>query len=445
MERSGHNWPLGSRRDRPNASWALGERNARPRILRIVLLTLLLTVIAVVAYVVISVSAMIDEIYEPLPTPANGASGGAGARATPVTPGERINILVLGLDDEGWRSDSMMLASLDLENGKVGVVQIPRDTRARLAGKGNLEKIAHAYAYGLPDKEFPAPLRAMKTVEDFLGVNVHYHITLDMAAFTQIIDSVGGVWVDIPFYMEYDDPEQDLYIRLYPGRQKLNGEEALKFARWRKDNDGLGYGDHGRIRAQQQIIQSLMAELFKPSNLPFLVNQAATVSRYVHTTIEPSNLTAFAKLAVTLKGDDVAFATIPGIDVLMWDPLFDQEVAYFLADPQGTQETVDHLVRGIDRGYNGSVRVQVIGDQEPELAAKIVRRLSGQGYDLRESASVTMKVEPGVIRLLEHGTDPNKARVVGRALAEMGYRVDLVRAPESAPRVDVTVLVGPGS
>lgn len=429
-------WPIGSRRGKQSITW---EAGARGRIaLRTALLVLLVVAVAGISYIVTSVSVVLSEIYDPLPPETPKA-----IRAVPVLEGERINVLVMGLDDEALRSDTMLLVSVDAESRKVGVLQLPRDTRARLAGKGTIEKINGAYAYGVQDREFPAPLRAMKTAEDLLGVRVHYHVTIDMEGFARIIDSIGGVWIDVPFLMEYDDPYQNLHIHLQPGRQKLSGAEALKYVRWRKNNDGTGYpdGDLGRIRAQQQFMSAVLEGLFKPSNLPFLMNQAVTVSRYVESTVEPARVVSLAKLAVSLKTGDIEFATLPGVDAYLWDNQEQKRLSFFLPDPQATQELVDRLVRGIDRRYNATVRVQVMTAGDSDKAEALAQQLAAQGYDVKPAGRANQSA-PAAMRVLDHGQEPQKARVVGRSLVALGYTVEIVRAPDAEQSADVTVLIG---
>lgn len=420
------------------------ERHTRPTSAsstwRLLLLVLAVVVAAAVSYVVTSVSVVLTEMYEPLPEPQTPS---AAVRATPVTEGGRINVLVMGLDDEKLRSDTMMLVSIDPERSKVGVVQIPRDTRARLAGKGTIEKINGAYAYGVGDRDFPAPLRSMKTVEELLGVRVHYHVTLDMAGFKKIIDSVGGVWVDVPFAMDYDDPYQNLHIHLKAGRQKLNGEQALKFVRWRKNNDGSGYpdGDLGRIRTQQKFIQSLMESLFRPSNLPFLMNQAVTVSKYVETTMEPTRLVSLAKLAVTLKKDDFEFVTVPGVDAYLWDNQEQKRLSFFVPDPVASQQLLDRVVRGIDRSFHASIRVEVATAGSTSRAGAVADQLASLGFLVKPVARTSQAV-PAIVRVLDHAADSQKAHSVARALVSLGYRVEMVKALDPDGPVDVTVLLG---
>jgi len=193
------------------------------------------------------------------------------ASAAPVQPGERVNILAMALDQEALRTDVLLLVSLDPEQKRAGAIQLPRDTRAYLAGRGTIEKVNHAYVYGVLDEDesFPPNLRTLKTVEGLLGVRIHYTVVVDMAAFVRAVDAIGGVEVDIPFKMEYDDPYQDLHIHFEPGPQVLYGQQALEYVRWRHNNDGTGYPDEdlGRMRAQQAFMRTVIAKVTSPGSL----------------------------------------------------------------------------------------------------------------------------------------------------------------------------------
>lgn len=364
-------------------------------------------------------------------------------RPAPVQVGQRINILVLGVDDEGTRTDSIWLVSVDPDTKKAGVVAIPRDTRALLAGKGTVEKINGAYAYGLGDKQFPANLRALKTVENLLEVRIHYTVTVGLDGFRKAIDEVGGVWVDIPHAMEYDDPDQDLHIRFEPGRQKLDGKQALEFVRWRKNNDGTGYpdGDLGRIRAQQQFIKNLMDQVLRPGNLLNLGSLALTVARHVDTTLEPSRITQLAGLAASVRKEDVEFATLPGTTANLYDQQEGKHLNFFLIDPEASGEMVDRLIRGIEPAAAAGIQVVIaMADSADDAEVQLRRRLSEHGFAVSDVARSGPR--PDTTQVISPAGDLEKGRLVGRALTSLGYEVDVLTWPQGATDTEVTVIPG---
>lgn len=292
------------------------------------------------------------QMYKPDPVAAKSPAGpGPATRATVVYPakvqgGEHINVLVMGTDAGGGLTDTMLLASFDPSRHKVAVISIPRDTRTLLAGRGTVEKINGAYAYGVNDKEFPGAYRAMATVHDLLRVPVHYYVTIDLDAFKQMVDDLGGVTMDVPINMNYDDPYQDLHIHLRTGRQKLDGERAMEFVRFRHNNDGSGYprGDLGRIEAQHAFLKTVVAQLLTVGNLPRLPGLVEDAAKHVQTNMQPSRMLDLASWAVSMHSADITFFTLPGTATMMWDQTEGADLWFFLPDPDATRKLMDEQV-----------------------------------------------------------------------------------------------------
>lgn len=193
-------------------------------------------------------------------------SGGSffGYEFSSATEQSYINAMLLGVDKEGYRTDVMILAQLNLADGELNMLQIPRDTYVN-TGRGD-HKINSAYGYNKEKQVF-------KEVGELLGVKVDKYILIDTAGFRDLIDTIGGVDFDVPINMNYDDPYQDLHIHLEKGMQHLDGSKAEQFVRFRKNNDGTGYalGDIERMQAQSKFIQATIDELFSLVNV-FKIN-----------------------------------------------------------------------------------------------------------------------------------------------------------------------------
>lgn len=405
---------------------------------RLVVLLLAALLTGGVVYVVSSVSLAVGESYTPV-----SQEVAPEVRAAPVRAGERINILLMALDDEGIRSDVMMLASVDMEQKRVGVISIPRDTRAFLAGKGTIEKIAHAYAYGVGDEAFPANLRSLKTVEDLLDVRIHYTVVVDMDAFRSVIDDIGGVWVDVPFKMEYDDPIQNLHIHFEPGRQKLNGQKALEFVRWRHNNDLKGYPDEdlGRIRAQQQFIRTVMDQMMKPGTLATLPTTLTRMARYVESTIEPARLGSLALMAASLGKDDIEMVTLPGQPGWLYDQVEDKQLSFFVHDPAETQKLVGRIVHGIDPQAAADISVEVAAAPGDDRASAVVARLSQQGFRASLIAPPVGTL-PAMTRIVPTSAEKSRSLLVARSLIAQGFEVEMVEEPDPSANGIVRVILG---
>ncbi|GEL08189.1 LCP family protein [Salisediminibacterium halotolerans] len=165
-----------------------------------------------------------------------------------------VSVLFLGLDsrdgDLSGRTDAMVLASFNPEDDSVQMLNIPRDSRVPIPGYGE-DKINHAHAYGGVDL-------TIETVESYLDIPIDYVISLNFDAFMDIIDTMGGVTVDVP--MDIADTDNATYgtVEIAEGRQTLDGEEALAYVRMRKDDPR---GDLGRGDRQKDVLEALMHEV----------------------------------------------------------------------------------------------------------------------------------------------------------------------------------------
>ncbi|MCM3240434.1 LytR family transcriptional regulator [Heyndrickxia oleronia] len=168
-------------------------------------------------------------------------------REKEVTLKERdpFSVLLLGVDkrknDKG-RSDTIIVLTVNPNKKSVEMLSIPRDTRTEIVGKGTIDKINHAYAFG--DVEM-----SMDTVEKFLGIPIDYYVMVNMQGFKDVVNAVGGV--DVKNDLEFTAGKETFAV----GDLHLNGSQALKYSRMRHDDPR---GDFGRQMRQRQIIDSIL-------------------------------------------------------------------------------------------------------------------------------------------------------------------------------------------
>ncbi len=161
------------------------------------------------------------------------------------------------------RADTLMLVRAG--GGAFEKLSIPRDTLAAIPGEGN-QKINGAYAFG------GAALQ-VKTVEDFLGIDIDHVVILDFEGFADFIDAVGGVSVDLPKRVKSlisgGSSNGGLTLKLDQGENELNGQEALGLARTRENLRDPSEGDPERAQRQQLILAGLQNRLTSPTRLPY--------------------------------------------------------------------------------------------------------------------------------------------------------------------------------
>jgi LCP family protein required for cell wall assembly len=193
----------------------------------------------------------------------------------------RVNMLVMGLDYRDWsetpdgpsRTDSLILLTMDPETKTAGMLSIPRDLWVNIPGYYE-DKINTAYytgeAYQLPGG---GPGLAVKTVEEFLGVPIHYYAQIDFGAFVKFIDEIGGVDIHVKEEIIVDPLGPGNTITLKEGVQTLDGATALAYARARN----TGHGDFDRADRQQQVILAVRDNILNYYTLSKLISRALPV------------------------------------------------------------------------------------------------------------------------------------------------------------------------
>lgn len=249
-------------------------------------------------------------------------------------PGQRTSILILGSDErEGEtnsRSDTIILVTIDPNLKKVAVVSIPRDTRVALSN-GQAGKINAAYALGGPEA-------SVQAVKKLLGTPIDYYMELNFQAFTKVVDTLGGVTINVPQRM-YKPSEG---INLYPGLQRLDGKQALGFVRWR---DYL-LGDIDRTAKQQEFLVALAREALQPSTIPKLPALIKETRPYLNTNMGLGNMLKMATWAPGFSAESVVSQTLPGYFYDQVDANNQLIQSYWVADKNNLPGLVDKMLDG---------------------------------------------------------------------------------------------------
>ncbi|NLW23306.1 MAG: LytR family transcriptional regulator [Tissierellia bacterium] len=248
----------------------------------------------------------------------------------------RINVVILGLED--IRTDTIIFASLQPETKKVNMISIPRDTYIHRKGYNRAEERKINAIYG--EHGVDGVKKAVSYI--LAGVPVHHYIIVDYKGVENIIDSVGGVEVVVPFPMKYSDPTANppVNINIKEGKQVLSGKKALDFLRYRKGNNNKeGYidGDLGRIRAQQQFIKSFIDKVLS-YRLPVVVKNAFD---YINTDIGLLEGLYYTRKLVGIKSEDFSIVTLPG------EPEFRRYdgrlLSYFIYNPLEVKKVMEEI------------------------------------------------------------------------------------------------------
>jgi LCP family protein required for cell wall assembly len=219
-------------------------------------------------------------------------------------------VLLVGLDEPPKfrragprRADTIILSAVRTDGSGTTLISVPRDARVRLPHRRYYEKINAAYALG-----HIAMLKEVLADPDVMNADLPYHLVLDSRTVREVVNAVGGVTVNVPHDMEYDDNWGELHIHLKAGKQRLNGEQAAGYLRWRKNNNGGPAGsDFIRTERQRELLAAIMQQARTPLGvirLPFVYR---AFRKYTYT-----NMTTRQLIALALNFRNVHSTAVPG-------------------------------------------------------------------------------------------------------------------------------------
>jgi len=237
----------------------------------------------------------------------------------PWDGGSRVTVLIIGLDYRDWlaaqdssevqgppRSDTMILLTIDPISKTAGMLSIPRDMWVNIPGFG-YGKINTAYFLGEANK-LPGggPGLAVKTVEEFIGVSIQYYAQIDFGAFTQMIDEIGGLDLEVTEVITLDPIGQhNTLYDLQPGTYHFDGAQVLGYARSRSTEGG----DVDRARRQQQVIFAIRDKILSLNMLPTLVAKAPVLyqelSSGIHTNMSLDDAIKLGVLALQIPIENI--------------------------------------------------------------------------------------------------------------------------------------------
>lgn len=256
-----------------------------------------------------------------------------------------INMLLIGVDEGGYRSDTIMLVSVDGYSGRVNILSIPRDTMIKPSGY-TTQKINALIGLGreaaLAGKITEPEEMLIEEIKTFTGLPIHYFMSVDFDGFKDIIDALDGVDFNVPYDMNYDDPTQNLHIHLKAGMQHLNGQSAHDFVRFRHNNGGSApgeyvMGDEGREYWQQEFLKELVRQKMKPQYLSKIDDLFKVVKDNVRTNYTMKDLLNHLYLVQQIDVDNIGSYQLPGGSQYISD------LWWYIYDADKTRELVNRV------------------------------------------------------------------------------------------------------
>lgn len=251
-------------------------------------------------------------------------------------------IAVFGTDEDGTRTDVIFVVNLNSQTNKVKVLAIPRDTkvqwsetqRSKLKEYKGLNvytsKINEMTAYGGMDniRDF-----TVDQIENMLGVKIDNYIIINLEAFRKIVDTIGGVEVDVPRRMRYTDRAQNLYINLDPGLQMLDGAKAEQLVRFRQ----YANGDVDRIQVQQLFLKAFAQKVMSPQTITKIPQFIPILFSYIKTDISLTKIASYYPFLQSFNLNGLSFNTIPG------EGRYESGVSYFFPDRSALDTVIQEV------------------------------------------------------------------------------------------------------
>lgn len=304
-----------------------------------------------------------------------------------------VTCLFLGVN--GNLTDFIMLGQYDPNTREIDLVSIPRDT---YVGNASVDgKINSTYSSKSLDK-------LKEEVTRITGVDVNYYVLFKTKILREVVDEIGGVTVDVPINMNYDDPYQNLHIHLSKGVQTLNGTQAEGFCRFRQNNNGTGYpgGDVERTGAQQKFVKAFIGEILKGENISKIGALIDIVVAGTETDITLDIAKNYIGDAIALRTDRIYTNTLPG-EGRMGESRLGYATSFYYLDYAGVREMIDEMfynkekVSGDSLIETSSVSSELTTTQQTKTTKDAIK------IEILNAGTTTKKVNDLVSKLKSDG------------------------------------------
>lgn len=241
------------------------------------------------------------ESYEPIePIDGTGGAGnyGNGVQMEDPIKKNQMNVLLVGFDEGKSNTDVIIVASIDKEKGTLSMLQIPRDTFVDVGATGKINGVS-----ALGDKNLSPINRLVKVINQDFKLPIDYYITVDLEGFKDIVDAIGGIPIDIPQRIVYDNTSI-----LEKGHTVLSGKQAEWFVRYRK---GYSEGDIGRAKMQRVFLAAAMQHV-KDLGMTKIIGALDELLEYCESDMTVGEIKEFIAWGVNIKMEDMRIFMVPG-------------------------------------------------------------------------------------------------------------------------------------
>lgn len=340
-----------------------------------------------------------------------------GESSTEIENLEPISVLILGSSQN--MTDTIMIAKYNPKTQQAYLLSIPRDTFTGTYKNSARpsDKINSIYQGKYPEK-------VLQSVNKLTGLNLKYYTVVDTEALKALVDSIGGVYYDVPIDMKYTDKKQNLYINLKKGEQLLDGDKAEQLVRFRHNKNGTSYpasygdNDIGRMKTQRNFLKEVMKQTLKPGNI-FKIKEFIDISKkYVKTNLSFDLLKKYVPVAVEFNTDNLETDTLPGT------PEKCNGVWLFILDKEKTKkyiEELDNKLMGIEpenmeqenkeetknetqtktsqKTNNSKIKIEILnGSGNSNNLTKLTNTLKNKGYTISKTGKTNSTEKTSIIK-----------------------------------------------
>ncbi len=233
-----------------------------------------------------------------------------------------INTLIMGLDNDETRTDTMLFISYNSENGRCFMLSIPRDTYVHVNGKSTLLNAV----YSIGGEEL-----TIQKVKELTNLPINYYVVFTFQDFRDVIDGLGGVEFDIrPQGYYYDDPYQDLHISIHGGHQVLDGKAAEGLVRYRAD---YPRADLERVEVQQQFVRAVIEQKLSVKYILALPGIYKDLRDSLKSNVSISELNMYSKQVLSSGVSEIEAHTLPTFTA--------RDGSHLVPDEEGIKTLID--------------------------------------------------------------------------------------------------------
>ncbi len=389
----------------------------------------------------------------------------------------RTNILFLGYGGKGnpggTLADTNLLFSYNYSDKKVALISFPRDLYLPIGKTGSYNKLNYAYASGEenPKATGGGGAVASDTIANISDVSVHYYVSMDFVGFVKLIDTLGGVTVNVekaindPLYPDdkivggiYEKTNGYKPFKLAAGVQKLDGTTALKFARSRETTS-----DFDRARRQQVLLEAIkdkatsMGVLSNPKKVVDIIN---VIGNHLRTNLSVAEMEAFIGVAKEIKSDNITNKVLDNSasGLLVEDT---GDVGYYLKPKVGNFSQIKSLVKNIFSNGNGqsgespktastSSSVKASGKIEIQNATGVTgkakdlsKKLAGQGMTVVNLTTASETRSDTILYDYTGGKNENAIALIKAKLS--GVNITVLKNSGGSTTLDFKLILGEDS